>query len=54
MAQRTTLKLLAFALGAASLGIQVLLLRQFMTVFYGNELVIGLVLALWLEWLGGW
>ncbi len=52
MSQRTVLKLLAFSLGANSIGIQIILLRQFMTVFYGNELVFGVVLALWLLWVG--
>lgn len=52
MPQRVTCKVFAFTLGAASLGLQVLLLRQFMTVFYGNELVIGFTLSIWLLWVG--
>ncbi len=46
----------AVLLGLATLGCQILLLRQFMSVFYGNELVIGFCLAMWLFWvsLGTW
>ncbi len=32
--------------------VQIILLREFMAVFYGNELSIGLVLASWLFWVG--
>ncbi|MBN1482422.1 hypothetical protein EH223_10315 [candidate division KSB1 bacterium] len=52
MQQRWTLKFYAMCLGAASMGVQILLLRQFMTVFYGNEIIIGAVLSLWLLWIG--
>jgi len=36
--------------------VQIILLREFMAVFYGNELCIGLVLASWLFWvaIGSW
>ena len=34
------------------MGIQIILLRQFMTILYGNELVFGIVLSLWLLWMG--
>ncbi|MDZ7315837.1 MAG: hypothetical protein ONB24_06920, partial [candidate division KSB1 bacterium] len=42
----------AVLLGAASLGAQTLLIRSALTVFYGNELLIGGILALWLFWVG--
>ncbi len=42
------LKISAFLLGSTSIIAQVILLREFMAVFNGNELVIGLVLANWM------
>ena len=36
------------ALGITSISTQIVLLREFLSVFYGNELVIGIVLANWL------
>ena len=42
------LKLSAFLLGSTSIVSQVILLREFMAVFSGNELVIGLVMANWM------
>lgn len=42
------LQLSAFLLGSTSIIAQVILLREFLTVFSGNELVIGLVLANWM------
>lgn len=42
------LQLSAFLLGSTSIIAQVILLREFMTVFSGNELVIGQVLANWM------
>ena len=38
----------AFLLGSTSIIAQVILLREFLAVFSGNELVIGLVLANWM------
>jgi spermidine synthase len=52
MLDKTRLHISAVVLGAAALGVQVLLIRQMMTVFYGNELIIGVVMALWLLWVG--
>lgn len=43
-----TLRLYAFLLGSTSIIAQVILMREFLTVFSGNELVIGLVLANWM------
>ena len=37
-----------FSLGATSIVTQIVLLREFLSVFYGNELVIGVVLANWM------
>ncbi len=42
------LQLSAFLLGSTSIIAQVILMREFLTVFSGNELVIGLVLANWM------
>jgi spermidine synthase len=48
-----------FALGFSSLVVQLLLIREFLNVFVGNELVIGIILANWLaltgvgSWLAG-
>lgn len=41
-------KLFAFLLGSTTIIAQVILLREFMAAFSGNELVIGLVLANWM------
>jgi len=38
------------ALGFTSTVAQVLLVRELVAVFYGNELVLGLILAAWLAW----
>lgn len=37
-----------FALGATSIAFQIILLREFLSVFSGNELIIGMVLANWM------
>jgi len=42
------LKISAFMLGSTSMIAQIILLREFMTIFNGNELVIGLVLSNWM------
>lgn len=41
-------KISAFLLGSTSIIAQVILLREFLAVFSGNELVIGIVLANWM------
>jgi spermidine synthase len=38
----------AFGLGFTTLITQIVLLREFMNIFYGNELVIGIVLSNWM------
>jgi spermidine synthase len=40
--------LLPFCLGLTSMSSQIILLREFLSVFNGNELVIGIVLANWM------
>ena len=42
------LSLAVVALGATSIVTQVILLRDFLSAFYGNELVIGIILANWM------
>ncbi len=42
------LKISIFLLGATAMVAQIILLREFMSVFNGNELVVGLVLANWM------
>lgn len=42
------LEISAFLLGSTSIIAQIILLREFLTIFNGNELVIGLVLANWM------
>ena len=50
------LKISAFMLGSTGMIAQVILLREFLTVFNGNELVVGMVLANWmiLTGIGAW
>lgn len=45
-----------FAFGFASMVGQILLLRELIVVFYGNELSVGIMLASWLFWVavGSW
>ncbi len=42
------LVLTVIALGATAIIAQIILLREFLSVFYGNELVIGIILANWM------
>jgi spermidine synthase len=50
------IKTYSVGLGASAMTIQVVFIRQFMSVFYGNELCIGLILSAWMLWvaLGSW
>lgn len=45
-----------FSFGLASMTGQILLLRELIVVFYGNELSVGIMLASWLFWvaIGSW
>lgn len=44
----TVLKLFLFSLGFTSLFTQIYAVREFMSVLYGNELILGFVLASWM------
>lgn len=46
------ISLVAFSLGVTSMASQVVFLREFLSVFHGNELVIGVVLANWMALTG--
>ncbi|MBN2410965.1 hypothetical protein JXQ31_04680 [candidate division KSB1 bacterium] len=56
MFSRFSLHIYALCLGIASITIQIILMREFMAVFYGNELCIGILLSVWLFWVasGSW
>jgi spermidine synthase len=43
-----TIKISIIILGITSLVTQIIMLREFMNVFYGNELIMGIVLANWM------
>jgi spermidine synthase len=46
------LALAVFALGGTAMVTQVVLLREFLSTFYGNELVLGVILASWMALTG--
>lgn len=48
MKQDNQLKTLAFLLGFTCFIVQLVLIREFLNLFMGNELVIGIILALWM------
>ncbi len=41
-----------FALGVVSQVVQIVLLRELLMVFHGNELSLGIILAAWMLWVG--
>jgi spermidine synthase len=41
-----------FYIGFGSILSQILLVREFLVSFYGNELSIGIIFACWLVWIG--
>jgi len=45
---RNSLLLLLFVLGLSSIMSQVLILREFLIAFGGNELIIGIFLSIWM------
>lgn len=47
---KRSLLLSIFLLGVSATGSQVILIREFLTVFYGNEISIGFIFAAWLVW----
>ncbi|MFH1507080.1 MAG: hypothetical protein ABIG46_01440, partial [Candidatus Omnitrophota bacterium] len=50
MGNRTNLNLGAFTLGFTSMVGQIIIIRELIVVFYGNELSLGAILASWLFW----
>ncbi|MEW5945617.1 MAG: fused MFS/spermidine synthase [bacterium] len=52
MPGRTSVHAVIFALGFASVILQSVLIREMLVVFYGNELIIGVILGAWLMWIG--
>ena len=42
---------LVFAFGFSAMAIQIVLMRELLVVFYGNELTYGIMLASWLFWI---
>lgn len=51
MQQRRVVKYDALMLGFLAMGLQLELMRQFLSVCRGNELSIGLLLGIWLTWI---
>jgi len=52
MISKNKLNLSAFILGLSSMIAQIIIIRELITVFYGNELSLGVILASWLFWVG--
>ena len=50
MNNRIKLNLSAFILGLTSMVGQIIIIRELIIVFYGNELSLGVILASWLFW----
>ncbi|HOH08250.1 MAG TPA: hypothetical protein PLF89_12040, partial [bacterium] len=52
----TSVKPVAMLLGGIAMLAQIVLLRAFMAIFWGNELLVGLILAVWMatSGLGSW
>lgn len=50
MNMKSRLYFSAFILGLVSMVGQILIMREFIVVFYGNELSLGVILATWLFW----
>ncbi len=48
MQSKNAIRFALFGLGFLSIGTQVYLMREFLTVFQGNELILGVVLAIWM------
>ena len=46
------LNISAFTLGLTSMIGQIIIIRELVVVFYGNELSLGIILACWLFWVG--
>ena len=52
MNTKTRLNISALILGMTSMVSQIIIIRELIVVFYGNELSLGLILASWLFWTG--
>ncbi|NCA75089.1 MAG: hypothetical protein EOM90_02030 [Alphaproteobacteria bacterium] len=52
MSQKNAIRIVLFGLGFLTLGFQVLLMRGFLVTCYGNEMVIGILLAIWMLFTG--
>ena len=50
MKNRIKLNISAFILGFTSMVGQIIIIRELIVVFYGNELALGVILASWLFW----
>jgi len=48
MQRRFAIRFALFALGFLSIATQIIMIREFLNIFYGNELVMGIVLANWM------
>jgi spermidine synthase len=48
MTQKNAIRPALFALGFLAMGVQILMLRECLKLFYGNELVVGALLSLWM------
>ena len=52
MSTKNKLNLSAFILGLTSMIGQIIIIKELIIVFYGNELSLGIILASWLFWVG--
>lgn len=50
--QRVNFIIACILLGFTSLAAQIIVFREMMVVFYGNELILGILLCVWLFWVG--
>lgn len=48
MKESQRITILLFVLGFSAILVQILILREFLNVFQGNELIIGLIMAVWM------
>ncbi len=46
------IKIAAMILGGVAILLQIILLRSFLAIFWGNELLVGIVLVFWMLWTG--
>ena len=48
MQSKNAIRVALFGLGFLSIGTQIFLMREFLSAFYGNELILGIALAIWM------